>query len=127
MFPKPAKGERRAEQLARTGHEKYVEKQARDASKRRDGMRCRRPGCVTKPSQWRLESAHLEDEGMGGRHSVGCERRQYVTVCLLCHQGPRSLHKGELRVTPVDKAAGADGLLLWEELTESGWVAIGIN
>lgn len=127
MFPKPAKGEYRAEKLARRGHEKYVETQAKQAAKARDGHRCRRPGC-TSGKAWRLEAAHLEDSGMGGRHEgVSDHRRCYVTVCYRCHQGPGSIHTNDLRAVPLDPARGADGLVRWDELTEAGWKTIGLN
>ena len=127
MFPKPAKGEHRARTLAKRSHEAYVEQQAKDAAKRRDGHACRRPGCTTNLRQWRLEAAHLEDQGMGGRHAVSNERRHYLSACYHCHQGTRSLHSGDLRVTPISAELGADGLLLWEELTEAGWIALGMS
>ena len=127
MFPKPAKGAHRAATLAKRAHEGYVEQQAKDAAKRRDGHACRRPGCSTNLRQWRLEAAHLDDQGMGGRHSVSNKRRHYLAVCFPCHQGARSLHSGDLRVAPIDKARGADGPLRWDELTEAGWRTIGIR
>lgn len=123
---KPAKGAHRAARLAVKAHEDYIEDKARQDAKKRDGHQCRRPGCSTNLRQWRLEAAHIEDEGMGGRHSVGDRPACYVSVCCLCHQGERSLHSGDLRVIPLTDRGG-DGLVRWEEAHEGGWRVIGVN
>lgn len=124
---KPAKGAYRAEKLAKDAHEEYVETTAKLKAKARDGHRCRVPGCATNLAKWRLEAAHVTDEGMGSRHSVSCESMHYAAVCFPHHQGARSIHTGDLRMVPIEPARGADGLLRWDELTEAGWVTKGIN
>lgn len=126
-FPKPAKGAHRAAQLAKRAHEAYVETQAKQAAKARDGHRCRVPGCTTNLRQWRLEAAHIETQGMGGRHSVSANRKDYASVCQPHHTGARSLHSTDLRVTALEPVKGGDGLLRWDELTEHSWRTVGIS
>ena len=128
-FPKPAKGEYRAAQIARSNAVKATEDRAKLAAKVREGYRCRVPGCTWNLQKWRLESAHLADAGMGGNPdgSRGSERRHYVAVCFQHHQGRRSMHSGDLRAVPLDPVALGDGLVRFEELTEGGWVPLGLS
>jgi hypothetical protein len=124
---KPAKGEYRAEKLAKDAHEDYIETTAKLKAKARDGYRCRVPGCTTNLNKWRLEAAHVTDEGMGSRHSVSCESKHYASVCYLHHQGERSIHTGDLRMVAIEPERGGDGLLRWDDLTDAGWVTRGIS
>lgn len=124
---KPARGSRRVEKLAERSAIEAAEARAKLAAKVRDGYACRVPGCTTNTQQWRLESAHLKTKGMGGDHGLHSHARgDYVTCCFVHHQGPRSLHSGDLRATPITPSGG-DGLVQWDELTEAGWVTRGIN
>lgn len=47
MFPKPAKGESRAEKLALRAQIERLEARAKLSAKVRDGYQCRVPGCTT--------------------------------------------------------------------------------
>lgn len=60
---------------------------AKDAAKERDGYRCRRCGRQHEVRGGTLEASHVIDQGMGGRHSVSCERMHYVSLCRNpCHR-----------------------------------------
>lgn len=128
-IPKPARGSYRQQQLDVRAERKRLEDRAKLAAKVRDGYRCRMPGCTTNLQQWRLESAHLSAAGMGGNPdgSRGHHRRDYVSLCYLCHQGVRSLHSGDLRAVPVSPHELGDGLVRFDELTEAGWVTVGLS
>lgn len=103
---KPKKGAATAMRRARRRLLETRERAAKDAAKERDGYACRR--CDTRHYGFSmengaqvclLEAAHLIDKGMGGDGGkFSCERRHYVTLCRDCHQGPRSLHSGHVRV-----------------------------
>lgn len=127
MFPKPAKGESRAEKLALRAQIERLEARAKLSAKVRDGYQCRVPGCTTDTKLWRLESAHLRDKGMGGDHGAHSHhRRDFVSCCYLHHQGRRSLHSGDLRAIPLT-TDGGDGPVQWQELRESGWTILGVS
>lgn len=126
-IPKPAKGSYRAEKLAARATIEYVETRAKATAKRRDGRRCRRPGCATNLRQWRLEAAHLDDKAMGGDHGLRSSLpSDFVSLCVLCHQGERSIHSGDLRMVPLTDSRG-DGPVRFDRIEESGWVAIGVS
>lgn len=126
-YPKPARGAYRAEKLAKRARLDYVETTAKAAAKRRDGHRCRRPGCSTNLRLWRLEAAHLDDKGIGGDHGLrSATAADYVSLCVCCHQGPRSVHTGDLRMVPLTDARG-DGLVRFDALHEGGWIAVGVS
>lgn len=125
--PKPAKGSAKQERIEKRAALDYAQDKAKHAAKRRDGHQCRKPGCANNLAHWRLESAHLDDKGMGGDHGLRSgERSDYVSLCFLCHQGPRSIHSGDLRMEPLTAQRG-DGLVRFDELTEAGWVTLGIS
>lgn len=126
-LPRPAKGTARAEKLAERAKLDFIEKTAKRCSKVRDGHRCRFPGCTTNLRQWRLESAHIWTKGMGGDHGFySADQKHFVSLCFLHHQGARSIHSGDLRMVMGSERLG-DGPVLFEELTERGWVAVGVS
>ena len=94
---KPAKGtaklERRARKAAIDAHE------AAEKAKvvKRDGAHyCRLvPGWREK--EWH-ETAHLDNKGMGGDHSIRTTADQMIRACFFHHQGAWSLHSKDLRV-----------------------------
>lgn len=113
--PKPFKGsgalERHARKLVIRNHER-VEK---DKVRKRDRRRCRWPFCEHKALKPRLEVAHLNDKGMGGDHGERTTADQMILLCLLHHQGPRSLHSGNLEIRPQTND-GTNGPCLFVEL-----------
>jgi hypothetical protein len=126
LLPKPAKGSARAALLEKRATRRYVEATEKAAVRKRDGGVCRWPGCGERGEKWRLEVAHLNDKGMGGDHGTRSTRDQMILLCLPHHQGPRSLHSGDLRITPVT-SRGADGPLRFDEQTEAGWRTVGLG
>lgn len=102
------------ERLART-----IEKAAKRSAKDRDLWRCRRCGRGHRVEANTLDAAHLVDEGMGGRDSVGCERKHYVSLCRFpCHREvihggqermvfhPRRMGDGVVRFVAVERRIG---------------------
>lgn len=125
-FPKPAKGTARAALLANRAERRTAEDHAKAEVRKRDGGVCRWPGCGERGKRWRLEVAHLADKGMGGDHGVRSTRDQMILLCLPDHQGARSLHSGDKRITPLT-TAGTDGPCQFEEQTEAGWRVVAVE
>jgi hypothetical protein len=102
---KPAKGTAQKQRRARRRLVETRERAAKDAAKMRDDFRCRR----CHRDVWvTAEAAHLVNKGMGGDHGTHSHhQRNYVTLCRDCHQGPRSVHSGHVRM--VAGLKGGDG------------------
>lgn len=109
-FPKTPDGlmhaqRRSAKRKTHSSHEDAIKRQA----KRRDSSRCRWPRCEHRTVRQPLDGAHLDAKGMGGtpdgrRNTTA----NVISICRLHHQGPRSLHSGDLDIRPLTKE-GADG------------------
>lgn len=110
MLAKPAKGSaRKAARAARRKIER-VELAAKRAAKERDGWRCRR--CARYRGE-DIEAAHIRNKAMGGDHGLRSSTAAcYVCLCRDCHQGPRSVHSGHVRMT-YGPAMG-DGVVSFE-------------
>lgn len=109
MTPKPRKGTARASQRARARLAKTRERAAKDAAKARDHWTCRRCGLSTLDLAQTIEAAHIRSAGMGGDPTGlrSWKASDYVTLCHDCHQGPRSVHSGHVRMVISDR--GGDG------------------
>lgn len=116
--PKPRKGAATAMRRARARLAKTRERAAKDAAKLRDGYRCRRCQIAEGTYLWdsatyvvdvRMEAAHIRSAGMGGDPTGlrSWKASDYVTLCHACHQGPRSVHSGHVRIVCGDR--GGDG------------------
>jgi hypothetical protein len=92
---------------------------AKSKAKFRDHFRCQFPGCTVAGHE-RVEAAHLESSGMGGRLSVSDQQRCYVTLCYEHHQGSRSVHQHYIRMVPRNPEAGGDGPIDWQTRTRRG-------
>jgi len=105
-FPKDATTQT---QRQRAASAKRRERGAKLAAKLRDHYMCRRCGYW-----WNvMEAAHLVNSGAGGRPSVGCERKHFVTLCARCHADvihaqrermvydPEKMGDGPVSFTPV--------------------------
>lgn len=107
MFPKPGPSslERHKRKREHSSHEDFVKREA----KRRDGRECRWPRCEYRKVVQPLDAAHIAGKGMGGtpdgRRNV---RENLMAICRLHHQGPISLHSGDLAIEPLT-ALGTDG------------------
>lgn len=99
----------------------------KDAVRRRD-VRCRWPDCENcRKYQPRLEVAHLNDKGAGGDHGERSTADQMMLLCFLTHQGPRSLHSGDLRVEPLTEH-GTDGPCMFLATDEQkGWIVVHVE
>jgi 5-methylcytosine-specific restriction endonuclease McrA len=105
---KPAKGSAAKARRARRAKIERAERMAKDAAKARDHWTCRRCGRSTLDLAQTIEAAHLDDKGMGGDHGLrSSSPADYVTLCQKCHQGPRSVHSGHVRM--VFSTAMGDG------------------
>jgi hypothetical protein len=97
MTPRPPKGTAAKAKRARKRAELKAELAAKAAAKFRDGFRCRH--CHYPYSRVYIEAAHVDDKGMGGDHGLrSSSQADYVTLCRMCHQGPRSVHSGHLEM-----------------------------
>jgi len=125
--PKPSKGSaliaRRQRQKAIKAHEEAEKRKVRQ----RDVV-CRWPGCTNcRDYKPRLEVAHLDDKGMGGDHGNRTSADRMILLCFLTHQGPRSLHSGDLRIEPLTEQ-GTDGPCMFLASDEQkGWLVVGVE
>jgi hypothetical protein len=94
----------RQEREERKAARRAQERKAKQEAKAMDFGRCRWPQCdcagaaVTRP----LESAHRRAKGMGGNPDGSRnDPRNLITLCHDRHQGPKSLHSGDLKVVPL--------------------------
>ena len=121
MTPKPRKGMARAMRRARARLAKTRERAAKDASKIRDGYRCRVPNC---PQLHAIHSMHIKHAGIGGDPTGlrSWARSDYVTGCAFHHN---QQHAGYLRFQVGPK--GGDGRVWFDvrpSLTDD-WVHVG--
>jgi hypothetical protein len=113
--PRPAKGTAQKQRRARRRQIESRMLIAKARAKQRDYFRCRRCG-GTGSLSWPVEAAHIRDAGMGGDGGVySSDQRDYVTLCRDCHQGPRSVHSGHIRIVAGDR--GGDGVVRFEDVT----------
>lgn len=106
LFPKverlTLREERQAKRRAVQSNERAVE----DAVRKRDGIKCRVPGCREQG-----ECAHIEPKKMGGDHGERTTAANCLRACVAHHRGPRgSIHSGDLEVIKLTPA-GCDGPL----------------
>jgi hypothetical protein len=94
------------------------EKSAKADAKRRD-FPCRWPGCDCAKRGLRGEAAHIQGKGMGGDHGLRTTAANLAFLCHRRHQGPRSLHSGDLRIEPLTER-GMDGPVAFYERGEDG-------
>jgi hypothetical protein len=124
--PKPAKG---TYLIERKDRRKAVEA-FEDAEKQKVRVRdkhCRWPDCADcRRYKTRLEVAHLNDKGIGGDHGVRSTADQMMLLCFLVHQGPRSVHTGDRKITPLTNG-GTNGPCQFEIATEAGWVVVHVE
>ena len=111
MLAKPAKGTAAKATRARRARVERTEASAKLAAKARDGWTCRRCDYPYQRGQvlWcsAVEAAHLVTKGMGGDHGrFSCERKHFVTLCHDCHQGPRGVHAGFVRMVYQEDLMG---------------------
>lgn len=96
----------------------------------RDGIGCRWPDCVYWKQGYRVEAAHLDAMGMGGDKTlIRSQRHQLIRICYKHHQGPWSLHSGDLRVLPQTEK-GTDGPCQFEARdpkAPNGWKVVGVE
>lgn len=118
-FPKPAlplRIERHERKVRRAG----IERQAKQDVKARDHHQCRWPTCQFRRISQPLDAAHVMAAGMGGDPTSARMRTEnLVTICRTHHQGPESLHSGDLKIEALTPA-GADGPLQFLRRGEDG-------
>lgn len=105
-FVKPERGERRADKKERKHAAVKYEREQKAIVRKRDGHKCRFPGCKVKEY---LEVAHLHHKGIGGNPSAN--RSPASVMILFCqphHRGAFSMHSGDIEVRPLTPA-GTDG------------------
>ena len=96
----------------------------------RDGIGCRWPGCAFWKHGYRVEGAHLSDKGMGGDPTLlRTTLDQMMRLCVRHHQGPWSLHSGDIRVVYLTERK-ANGPCQFEEHDPKapyGWRVVGVE
>lgn len=113
---KPAKGSYRLAQREQRAKVRTAEVFEKRAAKRRDGGQCRYPGC-----DW-------QKKGFALQQLIRSERRKLIAVCFMHHEGPCSLHSGDIRIVPVFPEQGTSGPCTFYRLDEQkGWMVDGIN
>jgi len=106
MLPKVATQTQRQ----RAASAKRRERRAKLEAKQRDHYTCRRCGVEATS----MEAAHIHGAGAGGNPDGSRSDRAecFITLCHRCHQGPRSVHSGHVRI--VAGPAGGDGPVSFE-------------
>jgi hypothetical protein len=113
-FPKPIKGAFRLErQMLRATRTKAERKTMADA-KRRDGGKCRWPGCRLKLT---IHACHRSHRGMGGNPDGTRTTRE--NLIALCSQDHQRWDLGLIDIQP-QTAQGFDGPADFYERSESG-------
>jgi hypothetical protein len=78
------------------------EREAKAATRARDGGVCQWPGCTRSEFDPWVEVAHVKSRGSGG----ASETRNLLCLCADHHRGRRSLHSGHLQVRAKDAPLG---------------------
>lgn len=85
--------------IKRRNERRNDERSVKTAIRVRDGIGCRWPGCEYWKRGYRVEGAHLDAKGIGGDPKlIRTTTGNLMRVCVKHHQGPFSLHSGDLRV-----------------------------
>ncbi len=115
---KPATGTAQKQRRARRRQIESRMLIAKARAKQRDYFRCRRcgAGMIEGALSRRMEAAHIRDAGMGGDGGLfSSDQRDFVCLCRDCHQGPRSVHSGHVRIVAGER--GGDGVVRFEDVT----------
>lgn len=96
----------------------------------RDGIGCRWPDCQFWRQGYRVEGAHIDAKGMGGdKRLLRTTLDQMMRLCIRHHQGPRSLHSGDLRIVYLTerRTNGPCAFYYRDPKAVSGWEVAGIE
>lgn len=112
---KPSRAKRQAESRRKQAQIEADERYEKAQVRRRDGF-CRFPLCGCRRLHIPTEVAHLRHKGMGGNPKGDrSTREQMILLCRVRHQDSTcSLHRGTLRIVPLDPARGTDGPVRFE-------------
>lgn len=119
--PKPVKGTARKAKRSRRAKVEKAERLEKAIVRARD-QRCRWPHLLGACSG-RLEVAHLRAKGMGGDHGRRSTADQMILICANRHQGPISLHSGDLRIIPITRA-GTNGPCKFQVRHGAEWATL---
>lgn len=121
--PKPAKGSAREERRQKREAVEDYEDREKTKARKRDGYRCRWPGCDCAERHERIEVAHIHDKGIGGDHGLRSSVDQLICLCVARHQGRPSLHSGDLKIEPLT-AEGTNGPCNFWRQDDKGWYLV---
>lgn len=125
MFPKikpgkqPYQVERRKTKDTRDSKEGVEKTKVR----KREHYRCRWPDCEYRDVSQPLDVAHPKEgaKGMGGdKTGIRTQADLMMLLCRLHHQGPVSIHSGDLRWVPLTKD-GTNGVCAFEIKRGKTW------
>lgn len=114
--------------ITRRQARKAREMSVKKAIRVRDGIGCRWPGCEFWTQGYRVEGAHLDAKGLGGDPTLArTTSANLIRLCIRHHQGPYSLHSGDLRVVVLttDGANGPCEFQVRNPKVEGGWETVG--
>lgn len=115
---RPARGEYRLEQKAEKRKHKAAEDAAMAEAVKRDGGKCRWPGCHYKALK--VCAAHLEHRGMGGNPSLDkTQRHKLIAFCVRHHDQFDGRAMPFIDVQPMSDQ-GTDGLCSYYVQLASG-------
>ncbi len=119
-IPKFKNGKTFTEERADTRAQRRSFEQSEKAKVRKRDGGCRWPHCDCRQRGLPIETAHVNDKGMGGDHGKRSTADQMIRLCRPKHQGPVSVHSGDLKIEPLS-GMGTDGpCSFWKRDAEDG-------
>jgi len=127
--PKPGKGDADLQKKLDAKAERLKEDREKAKARKRDSVvgGCRWPKdkcpCCSQGLPMRKEVAHRINKSQGGANDV----TNLISLVYTLHQGAKSLHSGDRRITPLDKAKGTSGPCRFETKVNGVWMLDGVE
>jgi hypothetical protein len=121
-FPKPRRGDALLERRTKRAATVRAEQAEMQAALKRDGRKCRWPGCIYAAKKLPIDACHVvQHRGMGGNpRGDRTTRNQIMTLCRI-HHG--KVDARELSVEPKTDA-GTDGACAFFRWAEHGGIEL---
>jgi len=114
-FPKPRRGDALLERRTKRAATVKAEQAEMQAALKRDGRKCRWPGCIYAAKKLPIDACHLTHRGMGGNPSRSRTTRQQIVALCRIHHG--QLDAGEIEIVPLTRT-GADGRCIYQDWSQ---------